>query len=217
MTATDLSIISTLTVLVPIAVGIFAFKGATFFVRIFLFFFLIGFTVDVSNWYLIKIDRKDIAQTIFYIYVLIEPIWLTFFTGRSLQIKIRWLIVVELILFFFWIIAHINLQILNWLNPTFTDTFSMILSMFISALSGYALLRFSQKPDTMLYRSEFWFLLAIFIYCFTTFFLNEYILSELLHKIWYLHNTMNIISYFIFADGFYVSISKRKLIEKERI
>jgi len=208
MTKTHLSVISTFCALLPIIAGFFAFKKSSAIVNTFLLFFLIGFTVDMSIWQLSLLKRKDIAQPIFYLYVLIEPLWFTYFIAKVISLKKQLLGALVVLLSILWFVAHVSLDKLNWLEPSYTDNFNTFYNMLISVMSGYALLKFSQNPKNMLQKTEFWFMVALFVYCFSTFFLNKFILSGLLDKIWFLHNTMNIISSLIFAYGFYISGKK---------
>jgi hypothetical protein len=47
--------------------------------------------------------------------------------------------------------------------------------------------------------------LGIFTYCFCTFFMAGFFNTELLKKIWFIHNFFDVLVYFMFAAGFFAT------------
>ncbi len=198
--------ISAASIIIPIAVGIMQFKPASRLERSVLLFLCFGFLVDASMQLHYSVDTREkvvaaysLAECLFFYFMLFE-----LFEMQNFKKTIKLLGVVFFILWFcsFYMFAHVN-----YFFDLSAKLFDMLYYMVISFLSSFLLLKMIEKNNPYI-TSSFWFVLALFTYCFTTFFIAAFIRDDLAEKVWWLHDVMNIIAYLLFTKAF-LSIKKQ--------
>ena len=98
-----------------------------------------------------------------------------------------------------WIVAHINFTKSDASDAMFNTVYEMAVAL----LAAYSLLRMTQKTTSLISQPDFWFLTAIFSYCFCTFFEMAFLHSSQMHKIWFFHNLFDMIAYLVYTIGFF--------------
>ncbi len=199
-------LLATFTTLMPIVAGLLRYKTAGKIFRLFLYFLVYGFLTDVLVWQLMDVSR-DASFYLFILFPLAEALFLLWFmkaTNTSPVItKICNILMVLMIPF--WICVHFIFNSGEQLNAVFDTSYEII----ISILSAYSLLKLAESQTELKKLPIFWFQLGIFIYCFTTFFLSGFLGTDLLQRIWFMHNLINLIVYLLFTKAF-LTISREK-------
>lgn len=199
-----IKIISTLSILVPIAWNWIRLKESGLFGRIFFGFLLLGFLTDVSFWYIDASRVQTEPIYIFYVYALVEALFF-FWLIWSLSISVN----IRGISRFFLFCAPVGwILTLTW--PMFetgktgqSAPFVVSYEIAVSFLAGFALLALAEKEERLWNNSAFWFLLAIFFYCFCTFFVMTFLGKELVVSLWPLNNIINMVTYGLYSLGWW--------------
>lgn len=194
-----INIIATFTLLIPIAAGIMKYKIAGTYYRLFLWLLMYGFLTDFFIWQL-KDTSRSTSLFLFNIYDLVESIILFTFirmTSENTTIKKICLILIWLAIPA-WFIIYLSY---NDEQPHMS-AFDTCYNIAVAFLSGYAMLKLSEKEISLKQRSLFWILLGMFIFSFSTFFISSLMETELFKKVWFFHNFIAFITYLIFAKGF---------------
>lgn len=195
----EIGLIATFTTLIPIFIGIIRYKTAVKPLRLFLFFLIYGFFTDLIVSPLIQLSLSP-KYFLFILYSLIESAFLFWFIGYSnsysLVKRISFSLAIAMIPF--WFITEIVLS--PWLDPS--PIFDTAYQILISILSAYSLLKLAEEKIELQKLPMFWFMLGIFFYCFTTFFISIFIGEEIRNKIWFMRNLINLLLYAIFTIGF---------------
>lgn len=186
---------STLSVVLPLAVGFWRFRQLDVPYRLFVLFLLIGLITDLSGWYFYL--TKNIAANEYarQAYDLFEAVFITWlirqFTFNT---------VLKKTLFWLWPVL-----LLFWATHFFfADALAMFKSttqIFFAFAASYCILQITETTPKISRLLSFWILLGIFFYCFTTYFIMG-LLSTKLSGIWYMHNAVNIITNLIYLIGF---------------
>lgn len=199
-----LKVISTLLIIVPLSCNGLRLRKSGQFGRIFFAFLLLGLTTDLLLWYINSTGSQLDPIYIFNFYAMAEA------------------------LFFFWIIQAVSpapllnkaagyfliLTPLAWailLRFPFFESgkavnsmpFVVMYEVLVSFLSGLALLALAEKEEELWRSWRFWFLLAIFFYCFCTFFVMTFIGQKLLANLWPLTNIINMVTYSFYTLGWW--------------
>lgn len=197
---TTFKIIGTLSAIIPIALGVFSFKASKGKYRLFLFFLIFGLLTDLGVWLLYK-PFKNLSYFLFVTYPLVEALFLVWFVFRILNkshVK-RFFILIVCCTITLWIVCHFIINKYFEFNGIFDTYYSIV----VSFISGYALLNLSENNASIIRLPEFWFLLGVFVYCFCTFFVSSLLGTEILQKIWYINNLINVVSYLLFSLWYY--------------
>ena len=188
------------TILIPIATGIYKFKLASHVERLVLFFLVFGFLIDAS----MQLHyNNEIRMAIITGYSLVESLFFVFLLDSYSENNLFKKIVKPLYVIFFllWILAFVVFKNIEFFFGAIRELYEMFYFMIISFLSGFLLLKMVEKEKSF-QSTSFWFVLALFVYCFCTFFLAAFIRDELANKIWYVHDIFNIIAYLLFTKAF---------------
>lgn len=198
-----LKVVSTLAILVPITSNLIKMKTAGLLGRLFFVFLVIGFTTDLSHWYLYYNSTEGISTHAFNIYSLCEALWFFWLIQYLTQSSI--LKTVSKNIFYytfpFWLAGY-------FIYPFFIEEptersipFITSYEVIASFLSGFALLYLAEDEDNLFKNASFWFFLGIFFYCFCTFFIMSLLGSYLSLNLWPLNNIINIITYILYSVG----------------
>jgi hypothetical protein len=201
-----IKIIATLTTLIPISAGILRYKTAGKNFRLFLFYLCYGFLTDVLVWQLVDVSYKA-SFYMFIFFPLAEALFLLWFikaTNASPLISKICNILFALMIPF-WFCEHFVFNSGEHLNAVFDTAYEII----ISILSAYSLLKIGETQANLSGLPLFWFQLGVFIYSFTTFFLSGFLGTELLQRIWFMNNLINLLVYLLFTKAF-LSIKEEK-------
>ncbi|MCB0488195.1 MAG: hypothetical protein R2820_13935 [Cyclobacteriaceae bacterium] len=200
-----------LPILIPIIFGIRAFKHAGVTLRLFLFFLLIGLAVDIIMWVLISSGTTTHLLNIFNTYSLLEALFFFWFIWQVSELRVlrrlakgAWVIVLPFWLFCVVIYPYLNIDFVSG-SALFNASYEIIGSF----LAGFALLNLIEHGEQPRSSSTFWFLTAIFFYCFSTFFLMTLLETFLAIRVWFLNNIFNNITYLLYAVGFWVFLRVR--------
>jgi hypothetical protein len=200
----DIADISTYAALLPFLSGVIVYRKAGLIYRLFTFFLLYGFLTDFFVGYFLQNGLMFQSQSFFFIYLLLEAMFIAWFVSRFCEYsrvsKAAFLVLV--ILPFPWALAHIDFTLMDWKKEPFTGLFNTSYKMVISVLASVCLLKFTQKKEPLKNMPEFWFLFGIFFYSFCTFFISAFMQSPEQSQFWFIHNLINIMTYFIYAFGF---------------
>jgi len=198
-----LKIISTLAILLPLFINLLRIKKAGLVGWLFLCFLFMGFFSDVLMWYLYIKSVKGISGPVFTLYSLFEALfffWVIQYLTESSVLKS----IARIFLF-----AAFPLWIGGFfIYPLFIEgqtaqyiPFSTAYEVITSFLSGFALLYLAEHEKMILRMGSFWFFLALFFYCFCTFFIMSMLGSFLSLSLWPLNNIINIITYIFYSVG----------------
>lgn len=196
--------ISTFAALVPFTAGMFVYKKAGVPFRLFAFFLLYGFLTDFFTGYFWRQGLKFEAQTIFFVYLLAEAMFICWFisqTGGYAPVsEAAYMLFIFII--FPWAFAHIDFLRITWKATPFTGMFNTVFKMTAAVLASWSILHLTQKKEPIKNSAAFWFLCGIFFYSFCTFFISAFMQSPEMQKFWFVHNIINVITYGIYMYGF---------------
>lgn len=195
--------IAALPILVPIAINLWVFKTAGLPVRLFLFFLLAGLFTDVVMWHLIAIEKTHHLLTIFNIYSLLESVFFFWFIGQvTLSGTIKTISRVCLFIMpVFWVFYFQLYPLLISGEKSFSAIFDTAYEIAVSFLAGFALLLLAERQELVGRSPYFWLLLGVFFYCFCTFFIMGLLETFISHRIWFLNNIVNLITYTFYSIG----------------
>ena len=201
-------------VLVPLTIGIAKYKTTDYLGRLFIFFLLVGLTTDLTMGILLHSNKTRHLMRIFNTYSLIESFFFLWFImqtalSRSIYLVSRFCLITVVLL---WICYMFIFPNIDFLKSSLIVSFDATYEIVVSFLAGYALLLRVEKDQFIFSEPRFWFTLGIFFYCFCTFYIMTFLETNLLQKIWFVINIINIISYVFYSVGFWnISRSQKAL------
>lgn len=86
---------------------------------------------------------------------------------------------------------------ITYRSAPFVTTYEVI----VSFLTGYLLLEMIEDGKPNFNSVNFWLILAIFFYCFSTFFLMSFLETIISQKIWFMNTIINNITYVLYSIG----------------
>ncbi len=193
-----IAILSTYTVLLPVAAGFFVYSKLRQWYRYLLFFLIFGFSVDLFCTFI------DDSNHVFNFYRLAEGLFYASFLYHLSDYKHSKIIFISVFtsLILVYGITH-AIVLENYDLRKLNAAFDMFSSIVLSFCAAAVMLQLTQRVEKLTKEPAFWFTTSIFIYFFCTNFLFSLIENrELLFKIWFLHNLINIITYLIDMKGF---------------
>lgn len=173
---------------------------------VFLVFLLFGFIVDAGAWYLRIVEAESLLDTIVHflydIYSPVEAVFFFWYISKiaigKVRISAKYAMYAMLPL---WVILS---RVLPGLSVDLSlSFFDLIYNVGVSFMAGITLLHFIEKDSELFSNSNFWPLAGIFVYNLSTFFIMLLKYTEFAEQLWFLHDTINIISYLFFAVGFW--------------
>jgi hypothetical protein len=188
-------------ILIPLVIGLIHIKTAGLPFRLFVLFLAIGWCTDVTMYILQQTSYKDSLPTILRIYSLVEAITFFWVIRRFGNVKsIRYSTTILLwITPMVWIVVMILKPVLT--NTSVSQVFDPFYEVSAAFLAGFVLLQMAEQENTLTSNPAFWILLAIFFYCFCTFFIMGFLNTLFSQKIWFLNNIINIITYGFYSIG----------------
>ncbi len=171
--------------------------------RLFLAFLTIGFLTDISLWYLYGHNSSSLSIYIFNFYSLCEAaffFWLIQYLTQSFILKSisKRLLQATIPI---WLAGFIVFPYFIEQETARSIPFATLYEVIVSFLSGFALLHLTEHQPDIYETPSFWFNLAIFLYCFCTFFIMTLLGSYLSLNLWALNNIINIITYVLYSIG----------------
>ncbi len=170
----------------------------------FFFFLLAGLFTDLALWYAQAEGVKGVSLHLFNTYSVCEALfffWLIRYVAPEGHLKK----VAGLFLF-----ATPLAGILLLLMPVYESgktaqsiPFSTSYEVVAAFLAGFALLSLAERDNRLMTLWEFWFMLGVFFYCFTTFFVMTLLGSKLSLNLWPLNNVINILTYLCYSIGWW--------------
>jgi hypothetical protein len=197
-------IISTYAGLLPVLAGLIVFKKAGFKHRLLIVFLLYGFLTDLLVMITKDHQMMMLSITIFFLYILAEPMFFCWFISKSCDFQpvSKTAIILVLILPLPWVFSLFDFTRLTWKEDPSAAPFGAFFKMIVTILASYAILRLTRKDEKLSAIPDFWFLFAMFFYCICTFFMFLFIQNPYMPQFWFLHNILNIMTYFIYSFGF---------------
>lgn len=169
--------------------------------RLFLFFLIYGFLTDfvVGN---IGISLH-LRFIMFNVYSLVESL---FFLWVIIYLRLGPMItkvarIVFILLPFLWIYSHQNI-LKPYDENAYRGIYDGVYTAIIAVLSGFGLLKFSERNNALHQTPDFWFLVVIFFNCFCVFFIKNLLEASFIEKIWFVPNIINITSYLLLSIGY---------------
>ncbi len=193
-----LQILSTLSVVPAIILGVSARKTLPLSLQLFVLFLFLGLSTDLIGWYSYLTSNIALNQNARNIYSVIEWVFMFWFVGKF--ISLSWL---TQILKQVWIL-FLLLGILSLIYPDLLEYFTPIIYVLLSFLISFSLLQIAEKEDKVSRITLFWLLLGSFIGYFCTFFFMAFLDSEFGKKLWFVKNIISSIVNVIFAFGFFI-------------
>lgn len=192
------SIFSTLSILVPITASLVRIKTADLKYRLFLVFLIYGFLTDMLDWYLHG-QLSMVSYVFFIVFPLVEAVfylWLLKALNISATLsKIsKWLMWLMPVL---WIFSFGSFDMKENNGGIFNASYEIL----IAFLSGYGILKMTETENDIIRQKDFWLVIGIFIYCFCAFFVSSFLDTEILNKVWFLHNAINVFVYGVFTKA----------------
>ncbi len=212
MNADTLKFISTWAGALPVLAGMIVFKKAGYNYRLFIFFLLYGFITDLTVGYFYRAEMLFESRSVFYIYGLIEPLFLFWFVSRiSENVAVsETSYIIMLLIPFLWAFAYIDFKVIEWKYLPSGGLFTTVYEMLLTVLAAWSILQLTQKTESLRNNPAFWFLTGIFVLCLCTFLVASFLEKrDIRNKLWWVQNVANIISYFFYSFGF-LKIETRK-------
>ena len=190
--------------IIPIIAGILAFKKSQNLFRFFLVFLVYGFITDIFTHHF-KAEYPGLTKNIFIFYSLVECSFFLYFLKQATLSRFVKKLNSILIAFYFilWLLIHFLPVSMNMQLKSANSFFIALYEMPVSFISGYVLLNLIESGDRPSNYPAFWFSSGIFLYCFTTFFITSLMHTELLNRIWFVHNIINMATYISYTYGFF--------------
>jgi hypothetical protein len=200
-----LQVLSGLLAFVPIALGLKALSKNRMFAGAFISFLLVGIATDITMGAIVNAGNILLATKVFQIYSLFEAsifLWCIFKLTVFVPIRkaVRYATVVIPL---FWIFCMFFLPLLMKGFNQGSAIFDSCYEVIVAFLAGFAILNLTEENERIFELPEFWILFGVFFYCFGTFFIMIFLKTFLSQKIWFINNIINVISYGIYAVGFY--------------
>jgi hypothetical protein len=206
LTPAQLQTISSLAIWIPILFALFKLKTGDIKCRLFFVFLLFGALVDGFG----LIIYYFLSRELFYYHGIYQILYLWFeslffvwlcFSFLEFNQSNKWRNILLLSFSGMFITEFILRIVISIPNNTF---FAFIHSFFLvtsSFLSAFALLRIAENTGEILRYSWFWILSGIFIYCFSSFFVDMLGYTAIGRGIWSIRVLANIIQYCFFVVG----------------
>jgi hypothetical protein len=193
-----LQIASTLSVLLPLSYATFSRKSYDFATRVFLFYLMLGFFVDMGGWYF-YVTRNGIGNSnLRYAYDLAEAmlLFLLIYLFSSNPFQKKLLRIGIFLLVPFWAARF-------WILET-AGAFKSVTQLVTAVICAFLILKHVEMQTRPLRNLRSWILIGIFFYTFSTFFFASVLISHL-GNIWYAYNILNIVTNCIFLAGFIIA------------
>lgn len=199
-----IQIMSTFSAALPIAASVRHWRSHSRPVVLFVCFLVLGFMVDLLGWYTFLTANAPLNENVRYVYNLVEPAFLMWLVGELLAaepmrtlFRRGWMGVIPA-----WAISL-------YISGEAFGIFKTTTEVLISIGACYALLKITEQRKSLSTTIDFWVLLGVFFYNFSTFFIVNLINSTLGLNLWYIHNLVNVITNVIFFIGFLKSTDHR--------
>ena len=199
-----LQIVSILTILIPLGIGLLRIKTAGFEFRLFIGFLAFGFIIDVTMFTMVQMQQFAHLHHVYNFYSLIECMFFYWFLNRNassgaLVNVVKILILVTVI---FWLLFVVTFPTMLFRMGIASRIFDTVYEICVAVYAGFLLLQFVEKKPNVIEQPVFWMVLGIFFYCFCTFFIMGLLHTIVSHEIWFLNNIFNILTYLLYAIGF---------------
>lgn len=206
MTPVQLQTFSSLAIWIPLLFALVKLKTGDIKFRLFFVFLLFGALVDgfgLIIYYFLPHDLFNYHGIFQLFYLWFEAlffVWICFyFLEFNKRNKWRNILLIGFSgMFITEFILRIVISIPNNTFFAFIHSFFLVTSSFLSA---FALLRIAEKRGEILRYSWFWILSGIFIYCFSSFFVDMLSYTAIGRGIWSIRVLANIIQYGFFVVG----------------
>lgn len=197
-----IQLFSVLTHVLPIFVCFLVFNKSSHEIRLFLFFLIFGFLIDIVMFGLVKSKNYGYLEPISSLYSLVESTFFFWLIWRYVEKKLKLFVKILYLLTLIYWIALIFLRF-GFSSGEFivSQYFDPVYEIMVSFFAGFILLQMVEKEDSVSDLPMFWIFIGIFFYCFCTFFIATFINSLLSERIWYLHNIFNIITLGFYTIG----------------
>jgi len=193
--------ISTYAILIPILTGLIVYRSSSKEIKFLLFFLIWGFIVDSPRDYILN-QRFNIWA--YNIYAFTETMFMLWFLEKCSN---KWLSdiikVLFIIMFLLWF-AYYFVFVFQIFELNYNDLFDSISAIIISSISAVCLLEMTKRSERITILPAFWFLSGIFFYFFCANFIFGFLQTDFVKQIWFIHNIINILTYFIFTKAFLV-------------
>lgn len=197
------SIVSALSVLPVLIVGVVYFNSLPTLLKRALFLFWLGLFTDLFGWYCYLTNNASANIIAFNCYMILEYSFYAWFVGqvlydhkRSILLRRAWIVLIPL-----WF-----LTIRMDENHRF---FSLTIQILLSLLLSFCILRHVENEREPYGKAVFWILLGSFFYYFCTFFFMGFLNVKFILKIWHIKNIVGITSNAIFFYGFWIETRKQ--------
>lgn len=192
-----------LSVLIPIGLILLLHRSLERGIHLLGVFLAFSFVADMKKYIPIL---KDYGDHVYGIYVLVEIcfyVWFIFYMEENPAIR-KWRTGIFLTILPLWFVSFSGVIVLSQ-DPIANSIFDVASCIVLILLSAYSLLRLTHSPEPLLTRSNFWFLLGIFIYFFFSCFLFAFIAKDFKQKFWYIHSFFDISKIILFTVGVFVA------------
>lgn len=204
-----LKYLSIFSVTIPIILSLLTIRTNGLSVRLF-FFLLIGLLTEIA----MEFGGFSYAARlmIFNIYCLIECTFFCWFLSNYIRFIPPSLFRVFLFISLpSWVVCSFLYPHLHISGMSGIAVFNLLYEIVISFLAGYALIKFVERQESVS-SPGFWFLMGIFIYCFSTFFIMTFLETSLTGRMWDPHNVINITTYLIYSIGCWMAHVRKELV-----
>jgi hypothetical protein len=191
-------------VVLPLLAGLPFYLKLPPILKAFVIFLLIGWMVDIGS-------NDFPSNRVYNFYALLESCFFLCFLFFQLKGKTNsfWLLFWVLCYAAFFAIYH--LYFLH--DPTFTkadSVFTSSIKIINAFLAAGTIFTLGDRGESFYRSANLWFTTGIFFYCFGTYFIFSFLDSDLYQSLWWIHNSINIITNLIFAFAFLVWAQKIK-------
>ncbi|MFZ5999308.1 MAG: hypothetical protein ACOYW3_02285 [Bacteroidota bacterium] len=156
-------------------------------------------------WYLAYHPFPGLAVKVFNVYSLLEALfffWMLNYFSEPATLKNASKIALYLV-FPFWLIGFFVYPFFIKGEAARGVPFETTYNVATAFLSAFTILSLIELKSNLPGRGEFWFVLAVFFYTFSTFFIGTFLGSTMLATLWPLNNITNVITYVLYSVGFY--------------
>ncbi len=174
----------------------------------FVVFLLIGWMVDLGSYFFEN-------NKVYNFYSVLEATFFLSFLFFLLKGKIKsyWLL--------FWILCYVSFFVIHhlyimedWAFEKSDSVFTSSIRIINAFLAAGTIVTLNDRGESIYQSAYLWFTIAIFFYCFSTYFLFSFLNSDFYKSLWWIHNTLNILTNLIFAFAFLVWAEKIKGFKK---
>lgn len=200
--------VSTISALLPIIVGSFAFRKHRF-AGWFLLFLVYGFITDVVNALSDKstgvIEETTLALFIQNVYSLVDATFIFWFLGRMINSPraARYTNALALSMLPIWFVCSFILKDTLIRGNSLSALFETGYGIIIVIVSAFVLLKMTEIGQRNPSQSLIWLVIGLFFYNFCHFFLSCFVSSEIADKIWFMSNLINVITMFMYSYAFF--------------